>query len=867
MILSIGLATALFVSLELTTKTALYSAMRAYTEYVGDFDMFITKGNFELFNESTVIQKVRNFSEVYAIGPRLLFGATLDKNGTTTNIVVVGINVSIEESIGSFEIVEGTLNLSKKTCMVLESVANIIGVGIGDNISIWFYDTLGALRVEFLIVEGIVRQYGKLPADLSSVLFVDLGFAQEILSADGQINFLVVKLKPSLVDPGDAERSIKNIVSLAEKIQMSIGFEFSVTPIKAQILSSVSEGLMFQRILYDSFASITMFMAVLLVLMISLMNMHDRLREIGILRALGASRIRIFALSLSETLVVGIIGGGVGLSLGVIAYYMLRRMLMPQLLLEYAEGFFILRYEVLLGGVLVSISIAVLGGIYPAIKASMVLPREALQPAARRVKLLETIEKKISPEAIDTRFIVFGVGVLGSISMIVFALTMMMTTNSLRSLTTIFFFLVLVVVLGIISMFLGIFPKIAKMLSIILSVPFKTISRLAGRNILRYKHRSIILFFMLSLVVASLFTINFLVNTQIKATEKSIKLSVGADIVVYGREPLPENITKLLEQVEGIESYCPVTFPISVKIGDVVYWRSATARIYGIEPHNYTRTTYIEDFGLNIKGIEKIASNMSAMISRGLAEFLDVGIGDTLRFEYRGETFLLNVSHISTKAPGFVFTTYASRAQGTDIIVSLNTFRNITGNIWFSRILIRVKSSSSVDSVVEAIIDAIGEEYDIQVVSVNEYLERSKEALLSLESILSTLLSFAVFVAIMGEILSVVATIKERVWEIGVLRAIGAKRRHIAMIFMLEAIVISFMGFLAGLAAAYIMVYEVDYMINAIGEVGVPVVVSMDMLLRVLLIVSIPTTLLAYLLAYVLSGRNVAEILARAERV
>ncbi len=93
MIISIGLAASLLVSLEMTTTVALYSALRAYTEYVGDFDIIVTKGNFVLFNMSEVLSKIQSFSEIYATGPRLLFGAAILRNASTIYAVIAGINL------------------------------------------------------------------------------------------------------------------------------------------------------------------------------------------------------------------------------------------------------------------------------------------------------------------------------------------------------------------------------------------------------------------------------------------------------------------------------------------------------------------------------------------------------------------------------------------------------------------------------------------------------------------------------------------------------------------------------------------------------------------------------------------------------
>jgi len=106
----------------------------------------------------------------------------------------------------------------------------------------------------------------------------------------------------------------------------------------------------------------------------SLLSFYERLREFGLLRAVGWSRRRLFRLVLGEALVVSFMGAALGIVVGIAAVQALTRV-------DALVGVFQPRYEAWIFGraLLFAFAMATLGALYPAVRAARLTPLSALQ--------------------------------------------------------------------------------------------------------------------------------------------------------------------------------------------------------------------------------------------------------------------------------------------------------------------------------------------------------------------------------------------------------------------------------------------------------------------------------------------------------
>lgn len=103
---------------------------------------------------------------------------------------------------------------------------------------------------------------------------------------------------------------------------------------------------------------------------IMLVSVNERTREIGISKALGATRRAIRIQFLTEAIVICQIGGILGIVLGV---------LIGNLVGMFLETGFLFPYEWVIGGFIFTFIVGLAAGIYPAVKAADLDPVEALR--------------------------------------------------------------------------------------------------------------------------------------------------------------------------------------------------------------------------------------------------------------------------------------------------------------------------------------------------------------------------------------------------------------------------------------------------------------------------------------------------------
>jgi putative ABC transport system permease protein len=182
------------------------------------------------------------------------------------------------------------------------------------------------------------------------------------------------------------------VLTTAEKIRRTVAVghpDFSDVQIIVpwELLESAKRTALVWNIVLISIAAISLLIGGIGIMNIMLASVTERTREIGIRRALGATRKHIVAQFLVETgslsAVGGVIGIGVGVGVSVAVRHVLPWVLSLPALRDFVDGSFVVETQVTLWSIIVSFLVAALVGlgfgIYPALIASRQDPIVALR--------------------------------------------------------------------------------------------------------------------------------------------------------------------------------------------------------------------------------------------------------------------------------------------------------------------------------------------------------------------------------------------------------------------------------------------------------------------------------------------------------
>jgi len=225
-------------------------------------------------------------------------------------------------------------------------------------------------------VVGIFKEKGSGGFGTSSVddsVFVPLLTAQKLLMGINHIAFVRAKAKSAdLVSYAIA--NIKTTLRERHGIDNPIDDDFSVRD-QAQAVEMIKKITNVLKYFLLSIGTISLVVGGVGIMNTMLIVVNQRIREVGLRKAVGAKNKDILTQFLMESSTISFFGGVIGIILGIIISFIAALVMQA---LQYTWPFMI-SWQSIAVAALVSIGIGILFGVYPARKASQISPMEALR--------------------------------------------------------------------------------------------------------------------------------------------------------------------------------------------------------------------------------------------------------------------------------------------------------------------------------------------------------------------------------------------------------------------------------------------------------------------------------------------------------
>lgn len=336
---------------------------------------------------------------------------------------------------------------------------------------------------------------------------------------------------------------------------------------------------------------------------------------------------------------------------------------------------------------------------------------------------------------------------------------------------------------------------------------------MAARNISRRRARNILTIFAIILGTALLVGVNIATNSAMAEFQRFVNRFWGeADIFIYyaGNAPFDEgNTTTARDASDAIEKITArvgswsMTGPAMILINNDT---EKLAGIVGITQNDFEYEAY------NITGSRNV-NDLNVVIGNKIAKEYGVNLDDTFNLTVKTQSMMENYT---LRAIGVYYPTPPTTS--IDIFMDFEKAQEITGlEGKTSLLLAKVSDLTKVIETRDLLQKKMGVEFEVLAPKI-EAQQRIQSQLAGFQIGLNIMIMVSLLVCGFLVFNTMFMAVKERTYEIGVLRAVGMSRRHVFQVFLEESFLLgvagTLIGIFAGLALSNLFAYVLSQAFN-----------------------------------------------------
>ncbi|MGH2680920.1 MAG: ABC transporter permease [Actinomycetota bacterium] len=680
------------------------------------------------------------------------------------------IGASWDEHVSPFQIRDGQAPDAPDEVALDASTATEAGVAVGDDVQV----VTGA-GSDTYAVSGIVGLERSDSIGGATVTSFELETAQQLFDREGFFDQIFV-----VATEGASSAAV------AREVQAVLpdGVEaITATDAADEQADQIRQGLAFLETALLVFAFVALFVGAFVIFNTFNIVVTQRTRELGLLRALGASRRQVFGAVLLESAVVGLIGSVLGLLAGIGLALALKAILAGIGLELPPTGMRIETATIVISLVLGTL-VTVVASTFPARRASRVAPIEALR------------EGSVAPSSSLRRRAIVG-SVLAAIGVGALASGLFGDVPNTAA----------VVGTGAMFTFLGVAvlsPFVARPLAAAIGTPARALAGMTGklgrenamRNPRRTASTSAALMIGLGLVV---FVSVFMASLKTSAAAILDEV-LRADFILNSAQfqPFSPQVARSLDETAEFDAVAPLRQGQARLDG-------ATIFVAGMDGATLQDVT---DLPIQAGSIESLADPETILVYRGVSRLKSLQVGDQIdvTFARSGER---------TLTIGGIYTD--NRLLG-DYTISLDEYERSFGEQLDLMVFLTRAEGVTVEEARSALDAVVGDFPNVEVNDQAEFKEQQNEAIDQVFGIVLVLLVLSVIISAFGIANTLGLSIYERVRELGLLRAIGMKRAQLGWMIVIEAVIVSLLGALLGIGIGIVFGWAMQ---QALADLGV----------------------------------------------
>ncbi len=629
-------------------------------------------------------------------------------------------------------------------------------------------------RQEYELVGIISFGTAKSSAGAVSAEFT-LAEAQRLAGTDGQIHNIFARGADGISEEDLTARVAEVLPDGAEAI--------TGTEAAAQLSDAVQSGFSFFKIMLSIFGAIALLVGVFVISNTFAILVAQRTRELALLRAVGASKGQVLRSVLVEALLVGFVAAvlgliaGVGLAKGVTSLLEASGADLPTTSLQIRPGTVIM-------ALVLGLAVTLVAAMVPAIRATRVPPLAALRDVA------------VERAGASKLRIAFGVVVL---VLGAFCLSQAWTDGSSEALPTVGLGALLIIVGAIV-----VGPVLAGPSIRTLGLPLPSIKGITGKlateNAARAPKRTSATASALVIGVALVGFITVFAESAEQSVTKEVERGFSGDFVVQSSGGafgppggFPASVAEAAAAVEGVE----VVVPLGFGRAEFTYpdGEEATQFLTSVEPE---RLTEVLDVRMEQGEVADLGDD-GIILDVEFAKDHDVTIGDRMQVVVPGGRSLdLEVQAISDDENLLGYFT-----------ITRNTYAESVPELLDIQVFGKLADGADAEATLAAVEDAVDDTPSLDVLDRDAFVGDLASQITSFVTVVYGLLLLSIVIALIGIANTLSLSINERTRELGLLRAVGMHKGQMRSTVRWEAVLISLLGTLVGLALGLLLSWAI----------------------------------------------------------
>lgn len=700
--------------------------------------------------------------------PESLAGAPANpaaaKFSSVNAVIVVGLDPATAQAVRSYPLQEGRFLAEGDGAVLVipESLAAKLNLAVGDTFKLPSSEGTAGFEIVGLLASR--------PLPGTEEVYVPLDVAQTLLRHPGEINTIEAIFQPEM-DHTTVESAVLDA--------LGTGFKLGPLEFGNELFAALQLG----EYAFALFGLMALAMGAFIIFNTFRTVVAERRRDLGMLRAVGASRATVVGLLVTESLLQAIVGTVIGLLVGYVLAWLLTLIVNPIIrqFMHITMGGPIITLKNLGLSVAMGVGITFLGGLLPALSAARVTPLEALRPVTAAAY-----------ERTARRRSLVGAGLI-----VLAALGLLSGNFSLAGLGTLLF------LGGLVLIAPALVRPIARTFGRLLGLLFAREGQIAEGNLIRQPGRAAITASAMMIGLATVLALAALLSSVSAGFMRYLDLSLGANFILMpgsmvlggGNLGAGPELAQEIRATPGIRGVTTLRLGLTSANGNQL-------QVIGIDPATYPDIAGLEfTAGESAEAYAALGRERALIVNGIFATQSGTHVGDSLTLKtpegdqpYR--VVAIGMDYLNAK----LATAYISQVnlerdfhQTTDLLL-----------------LADLTADADAATVRRALETLVARYPTFTLLDWEVFRQQQVATFNSAMALLYVVMIMFALPALIAMINTLAINVIERTREIGMLRAVGSTRRQVRRMIQAESLLLAgagiAFGILAGLWLGFVLI-------------------------------------------------------------